>query len=487
VEFINIDGNNDKVYVVYKLGNQLKTRKSTNAGQSWITDIANISIGNNACSNVDIIWGKFDNSLHVTWATKDNGDYDETYYRKLTDDAWSSTETVTNYSDEVGGFPTVSVSQDRVHFSYSNFNTVKAITRDKYVNSWQNPQTAFDGQSFRERVHAGSSKLFDFYYKLEGGMGNYYADLYVTERSLSGTTWPTGTFLHSHNAIDHIVSSTNTFDGTSHIVYDGSGIVIYRSYSGSYWNSEFTVGSGYFAPKISSASNDLFVVWNKDYSGNDYITYRQYDAIPLAPQGLAVGPYYEGGEVYARVTWQLNNEPDVFIKQSNAYQLQRRIKLLNNPWGPWTVVDSPGGSETEFIDYEVQGVGLAEAYVAEYRMRAIDYNNHYSAFSSTVSIDFQELGKISSGKFNIEYELCQNYPNPFNPSTTIDFSVRENSIVLLKVYDMLGTEVATLVNERKEPGNYSVEFNAANLPSGIYVYKLVAGNFVDAKKLILLK
>jgi hypothetical protein len=86
-----------------------------------------------------------------------------------------------------------------------------------------------------------------------------------------------------------------------------------------------------------------------------------------------------------------------------------------------------------------------------------------------------------------EYSLWQNYPNPFNPNTAIDYSIKSKGLVTLKVYDMLGTEVAELVNENKEAGNYSVDFNASGLPSGIYFYTLTSGNFTASKKLILLK
>jgi hypothetical protein len=85
------------------------------------------------------------------------------------------------------------------------------------------------------------------------------------------------------------------------------------------------------------------------------------------------------------------------------------------------------------------------------------------------------------------FELAQNYPNPFNPSTTIKFSIPSESHVILKIYDMLGREVRTLLNEEKAPGNYSANFIAGNLPSGVYLYKLTAGNYTNAKKLVLLK
>jgi hypothetical protein len=86
-----------------------------------------------------------------------------------------------------------------------------------------------------------------------------------------------------------------------------------------------------------------------------------------------------------------------------------------------------------------------------------------------------------------EYSLGQNYPNPFNPTTTINYSITSKGNVSLKVYDMLGKEVAVIVNEVKEAGNYSVTFNASELPSGIYFYNLTSGNFIQSKKLILLK
>jgi len=94
----------------------------------------------------------------------------------------------------------------------------------------------------------------------------------------------------------------------------------------------------------------------------------------------------------------------------------------------------------------------------------------------------------------VEFNLAQNYPNPFNPSTIIRYSVPnvplsgvEGSRVQLRVYDVLGTEVATLVNEEKPAGSYEVEFSSKGLSSGIYLYKIQAGSFVSAKKMILIK
>jgi len=83
--------------------------------------------------------------------------------------------------------------------------------------------------------------------------------------------------------------------------------------------------------------------------------------------------------------------------------------------------------------------------------------------------------------------LYQNYPNPFNPSTTIKYELPKSSMVRLSVYDILGREVSVLVNERKSAGSYEVKFDAAGLSSGVYIYRLQAGDFVQAKKFVVLK
>ena len=86
-----------------------------------------------------------------------------------------------------------------------------------------------------------------------------------------------------------------------------------------------------------------------------------------------------------------------------------------------------------------------------------------------------------------EYSLEQNYPNPFNPSTTINFSIPVEAFVTLDVYNAIGQKVASLVNEDKSAGTYNVDFSASNLTSGIYFYKISAGNFTETKKMILMK
>ncbi len=112
-------------------------------------------------------------------------------------------------------------------------------------------------------------------------------------------------------------------------------------------------------------------------------------------------------------------------------------------------------------------------------------------YGAAISLDLVSFtGNIIGIKNNempVKYELSQNYPNPFNPSTTINYSIKQSGLVTLKVYDVLGKEVETLVNEVKSSGSYNVNFDGTNLSNGVYFYKIEVGDFAAIKKMILLK
>jgi photosystem II stability/assembly factor-like uncharacterized protein len=117
--------------------------------------------------------------------------------------------------------------------------------------------------------------------------------------------------------------------------------------------------------------------------------------------------------------------------------------------------------------------------------------NGFDIFVAKDSTYLDSLPLVTSVEYeNImvtEFHLLQNYPNPFNPSTTISFSLPEVSFVTLKIFNSLGEEIETLLSKELSAGNYKYDWNAINLPSGIYFYKLQAGSFVETKKMILLK
>ncbi|HMN16903.1 MAG TPA: YCF48-related protein [Ignavibacteriaceae bacterium] len=113
----------------------------------------------------------------------------------------------------------------------------------------------------------------------------------------------------------------------------------------------------------------------------------------------------------------------------------------------------------------------------QYRLKQTDFDGSFE-YSNTIEVEISIPTRFS---------LNQNFPNPFNPSTIIKYSLKDDGRVSLKIFNSLGEEVRTLVNEIKPAGNYEVEFNASELPSGIYIYSIQAGEFISSKKMILLK
>jgi len=121
------------------------------------------------------------------------------------------------------------------------------------------------------------------------------------------------------------------------------------------------------------------------------------------------------------------------------------------------------------------------------------FNNQFEIYGSPIEISYKQITSTDINNSIINsFSLSQNYPNPFNPSTTISYSLEQNGFTQLKVYDMLGREVADLVNKEEAMGNYKVQFNAKNLSSGVYIYRLHASagsatGFVESKKMLLIK
>ncbi len=118
---------------------------------------------------------------------------------------------------------------------------------------------------------------------------------------------------------------------------------------------------------------------------------------------------------------------------------------------------------------------------ASYRIACVIYTEWINAGGQPTGLTYNNSTSLS------QFKLYQNYPNPFNPETIINYQLSINNFVTLKIYDVLGNEVETLINEYKNAGEYKVNFDAGNLPSGVYIYRLTSGNFSASKKLILIK
>ncbi|MDO8550213.1 MAG: T9SS type A sorting domain-containing protein, partial [Ignavibacteria bacterium] len=158
---------------------------------------------------------------------------------------------------------------------------------------------------------------------------------------------------------------------------------------------------------------------------------------------------------------------------NSGFEIER--KLENTNWNKVTFVNGNGTTSSEKKYSYFDGNLTPGKYL--YRLKQIDFDGSFE-YSNIVEVNFEAPSK---------FELSQNYPNPFNPSTTISFSLPKASHVSLKVYNALGQEIAVLVNGIKEAGNHKIDFNPSNLNSGIYFYKLEAGNITQVKKMTLIK
>jgi C1A family cysteine protease len=167
-----------------------------------------------------------------------------------------------------------------------------------------------------------------------------------------------------------------------------------------------------------------------------------------------------------------------------------RKNFVNEESSDWMLIgfrESKGTTTEPTYYYFEDDITNINATSLQYKLKQIDYNGNYN-YSEVITID-----NLAPNGFVLE----QNYPNPFNPSTKIKFSVADfpsglrpagtSGFTTLKIYDVLGNEVATLVNEVKPAGTYEVEFNAKHLSAGVYYYTIVTENFVQTKKMILLK
>ncbi|MFO7526400.1 MAG: T9SS type A sorting domain-containing protein [Ignavibacteriaceae bacterium] len=198
------------------------------------------------------------------------------------------------------------------------------------------------------------------------------------------------------------------------------------------------------------------------------------------------GPIYQG---WIYLGWGADLWDEYPIESDvNWSELQRKIGT-----GNWTTVYS--GPSRYWSDGSItyNPNGTTPVY---FRVRVRDSQNLWSLWSelfdtkmidSEIGVEKKKLTGNSTGGESAGYAVSQNYPNPFNPSTKISYSIKEDGFVTLKVYDILGVEIATLVNEQKTAGSYEAEFNAAEFPSGIYIYKLQSGSFTDVKKMMLTK
>jgi len=172
-----------------------------------------------------------------------------------------------------------------------------------------------------------------------------------------------------------------------------------------------------------------------------------------------------------RLTWRTETEVNNY-----GFEIERKTKIVRGEtWGKIGFVEGHGNSNSP-KEYSFIDDGITSGKYA-YRLKQIDNDGTFE-YSRIIEIDVD---------VPLEFELSQNYPNPFNPTTTIKYSLPVTAIVKLSVFNVLAEEVQILINEKKAAGVYTINFNASQLNSGIYFYKLEAENFLKVRKMNLLK
>jgi hypothetical protein len=242
--------------------------------------------------------------------------------------------------------------------------------------------------------------------------------------------------------------------------YFGTGTPPYEFYS----NTGLTLMTG-------DSRSLPFTPGGSFFSSRALVGEIHYDAVvPVELASFAATVSHLSNSNAVELSWatatELNNQ---------GFFVERKTANSEN-WISLGFVDGNGTtSETHFYSFSDNNIEIGSY---SYRLKQVDF---------TGTFRYYELNDMVEVSTPFTYNLEQNYPNPFNPSTTISWQLKNDGLVSIKIFDQLGKEVATLVNEEKAAGSYEIEFNAASLASGVYYYRINAGTFVDTKKMILMK
>jgi len=253
-----------------------------------------------------------------------------------------------------------------------------------------------------------------------------------------------------------LANGTQLYAGT-----DGSGVFVTND-NGSSWTA---LNTGLSDGKISALvinNQTLYAANNLD----KYVYKMDISALSVELTNFTAKINKTGN---IQLNWTTATEIDNY-----GFDIERKLIKSGN-WNKIGFVQGSGNSNStknySFTDKDTSDAGYS------YRLKQIDNSGKYK-YTNEVAVVINSPSRFLLG---------QNFPNPFNPTTTIKYSIPASGYVSLKVYDIIGNEVAKLVDETKPAGNYQIDFDASMLNSGIYFYKMQSGNFMDTKKLILLK
>jgi endonuclease I len=222
---------------------------------------------------------------------------------------------------------------------------------------------------------------------------------------------------------------------------------------------------------VASTLRYLGCFWNHSTSASDYAYFNDiYISDPSGSLPVNLNSFtfnISSGNVILK--WSTS-----FEYNNKGFEVQRSEDTKD--WTTSGFVYGKGNSNSP-VAYEFTDKNLMSG-IYKYRLKQIDYNGNYAYYTLS--------GEVIIGT-PVKFALLQNYPNPFNPTTNIKYQIPNNKFVTLKIFDMLGKEISTLVNEKQNAGTYEVKFNGSRLSSGIYFYKLESNGSSQVKKMLLVK
>jgi len=266
---------------------------------------------------------------------------------------------------------------------------------------------------------------------------------------------PTGSS-YSFNSLE--VYSPNTF-----AVFGGTGTFLLTTDAGITWSVKNTSGGTLNGSHFSANNNNSTYAWFA-VGVNGYMFKNSLSIVPV--ELAALSATVAGNDV--NLLWTTASELN-----NNGFEIER--KSGEGSWSKVAFVKG-NGTTTKISEYAFTDKGVKTGKY-QYRLKQIDFDGSFS-YSYAIEV---EVGTPMT------FELSQNFPNPFNPTTTISYRIPETSGVTLKIFDVTGTEVMTLVNQKQEAGSYTINFDATNFASGMYIYKIEAGKYSSVKKMMLMK
>jgi hypothetical protein len=449
-----IASNNNYVFVFWtdkRDGNfEIYYRRSTDGGLNWEQDVRFTNNDSLSASATVAVSG---NIVHVAWHDKRNGlSNSEVYYKRSTDNglSWGDDIRLTNAPGN-SSFPSIISSENYVHLVWTeirdgNWEIYYKRSTDNGI-SWENDVrlTNNASTSYLPCISVSGPYIHVTWYDYRDGN----TEIYYKRSTDNGINWENDVRLtnNSYFSLMPTISSSGQF---VHIGWsdtrDGSYEVYYKN------------------------STDNGTTWNIDrrLTFDSLIVSRSNVSIVAADSNLHIVWY----------NWKTGDPGEIFYKRSidngNTWESSSRLTYdTSASVSPQLSVSGP----VVHVIWNDKRDGNLEVY--------------YKRNPTGNPIGIKNIGS----EIPADFQLYQNFPNPFNPTTKIRFDILSglplgaygNDKVVLKIFDISGREIATLVNDQLQPGTYEVTFDGSKLSSGIYFYQLRTGNFTATKKLVLLK